>query len=94
MTVVGMQEDEYGDFILKIRNAHERMISSMESMSKEMYNLVQNERGLGMEQVDLKIELLLKEIGSLRDVMRDMFEIEENQIESFQRIVENYDTLG
>lgn len=91
---VALIDSEYATLKLKLNNIHADCFEQIETVVNEIEKLNTNGGGFYAEELTPQISALIQDLNAVKSSMDSVFAVHEETIESFQRVVDDYDTLG
>lgn len=91
---VALIDNEYAALKTKLNNVHADCFEQIETIVNEIEKLNTDGGGFYAEKLTPQISALIKELDAVKSGMDSVFIEHEQIIESFQRVVDDYDTLG
>ncbi len=92
MAITGIREDEYDIILSKISSIHMNLLETVMNVFREIAAMNQMEGGFGLDRMNEKVELLLKEIETMNTDLETVFDAEVALIQSFRQVIDDYDT--
>jgi len=90
---VALMESEYSKLGTALKDVHEDCIEKMEAVVKEIERLNTKKNGFHTKELSPKIDAIIKELNAVKCSMESVFKMNEKIIKSFQKVVDDYDTL-
>lgn len=90
---VGLKEAEYEDLTVGLPQIHEDNLEQIEKILTKIELLNQQGGGFYLTEITPKVEKITEELKNIKDMMRSAYETNENIVNSFIRVIDNFDTL-
>ena len=88
---VGVKETEYTELLDAIKKAHEDSLEQMENAISQIRTLNTRGGGIYIEHLTPKINMLIRELYSIKKSIAEVYEAHEEIVVSFEQTIDNLD---